>query len=140
MANELKNILENAIDGNKKVELSAITGAVDNMIGDEEIKIEMSLTPDMVFNLRSDPVLGFKVEIKDGKPSVSCDLSSEPDFSIDIPQGTLKAMISGEKDVMTPFMGGEIAMWQDGNLGDMQKAMDLMPLITAVADNMDLKI
>ena len=140
MANELKNILENAIDGNKKVELSAITGAVDNMIGDEEIKIEMSLTPDMVFNLKSDPVLGFKVEIKDGKPSVSCDLSSEPDFSIDIPQGTLKAMVSGEKDVMTPFMGGEIAMWQDGNLGDMQKAMDLMPLITAVADNMDLKI
>jgi len=139
MANELKNILENAIDENRKVELSAITGAVDNMIGEEEIKIEMSLTPDMVFNLKSDPVIGFKVEIKDGKPSVSCDISSEPDFSIDIPQGTLKAMVSGEKDVMTPFMGGEIAMWQDGNLGDMQKAMDLMPLITAVADKMDLK-
>lgn len=140
MANELKNIIKTAVDGNKKVELSAFSGALENMTGDDEIKIEMSLTPDMVFNLKSDPVLGFKVEIKDGKPSVSCDLSSEPDFSIDIPQGTLKDMISGNKDVMTPFMGGEVAMWQDGKLGNMSKAMDLMPLITVVADKMDLKI
>ena len=140
MANELKDALKKAIDEKKKIELSVVTSAIDKMLEDGDIKAEMSLTPDMVFNLTSDPVIGLKVEINNGKPSLSCDLADEADFFIEVPYDTLSAIISGEKDVTSPLMGGEIAMWHEGQVGNMKKASDLLPLITAVSEKMELKV
>ncbi|MDY6964371.1 MAG: hypothetical protein SVM80_00165 [Halobacteriota archaeon] len=140
MANELKDALKKAIDEKKGIDLSVVSSAIEKMSEDDDIKTEMSLTPDMVFNISSDPVIGMKVELKGGKPSVSSGLSDEADFFMELSYGTLSAIISGERDVTTSLMGGDIAMWRDGRVGNMSKAMDLMPLITAVAEKMELKV
>lgn len=141
MAEKLKDILKTAVDEKKKVELSQMTEAVEAMVSDDkEIGKEISLAGDVVFNMVSDPVMKFRVELKDGKTSLSCDLADDPDFFIEIPFNTLEGIISGKKDVVTPFMGGEISMWKDGMVGNMAKAMDIMPIITVVAEKMELKV
>lgn len=141
MSDKLRDMLKTAIDEKKTIEPGQISGVVESMISEnQDIKDELVLTGELVFNLTSDPVLELKVEIKDGKASFSHELSKEPDFFVEIPPETLKAMISGEKDVITPLMGGEIAMWKEGVVGDMSKAMDIIPLVTALAEDMELSV
>ncbi len=141
MAEKLKDMLETAVDEGKAVESDQIRDALESLISaNQEIKDELALTSDLVFNLKSDNILGLKVELKDGKAYFDSELSETPDFFIEIPSGTLKAILTGKKDAITPLMGGEIAMWKDGTIGDMSKAMDIIPLVTAVAEGMGLSI
>jgi putative sterol carrier protein len=141
MAEELKGLLEKAVEEEKAIDIGQISKAFENVIsGDEDVKRELSLTENIVFNVTTDGIITMSVKIEDGKPSFSSDLAEKPDFFIDIQTKTLSEIMSGEKDVMTPFMGGEIAMWKEGNVGHMGKAMDILPLITVLAEKLELKI
>ena len=105
-------MIKTAIDEEKTVDAGKISEAAQSLISEnKEIQDELSLTGEIVFNVKSDPVLGLKVEIKDGKASFSSELAEQPDFFMEISSKTLKEIITGEKDAITPFMGGEIAMW-----------------------------
>jgi len=105
---------------------------------DTEIKNELAATEDMTFNVKAGNILETCVKIKKGKISLSPGLSEERDFFIDIPTRELLRLMTGEEDPMAGFMGGSIAMWRDGDEGDMTKAMSVLPLISVVLEKLGL--
>lgn len=113
---------------------------IDKMTSsDVEIKNELAATEDMTFNVKAGNIAEMCVEIKEGKISLSPGLASERDFFIDVPTGKLWRIMSGEEDAMSGFIGGGIAMWRDGDEGDMTKAISILPLITVVLEKLGLE-
>ena len=140
MSDELKELLKGAIEEKKEVSTDDIAQEVERIVSeDEEVKKEISLTENMVFNVKIGDTIEMGVKIKDDELSID-GVSDEPDFFIDIPKKTLSEIISGEKDVMSPFMSGEIVMWREGKAGDASKAMDILPLITTFTEKLGLKM
>lgn len=105
---------------------------------DEEIKNELAMTEDMTFNLKAGNILEMCVEIKGGKMSLSPGLAEERDFFVDVPAERFLRILSGDEDAMSGLMGGGIAMWREGDEGDMTKAISILPLITVVAEKLKL--
>jgi len=139
MLDKLKELLKDIIE-EKKGTTDDIAKEIERIVkDDEEVKKEISLTEDMVFNVKIGDTIKMGMRIKNGELSVD-DVSDEPDFFIDIPKKTFSEIISGKKDVMSPFMGGEIVMWREGVTGDASKAMDILPLITTFAEKLELKV
>jgi len=140
MSGGLKELLKEAIEEGKTLDVDKIAKEVKKMVSeDEEVKKEITLTEEMVFNVKIGDTIKMGMKIKGDELSVD-DVSDEPDFFIDIPKKTLSEIISGEKDVMSPFMGGEIVMWREGEAGDASKAMDILPLITIFTEKVGLKM
>ena len=106
---------------------------------DAEIKNELAATEDMTFNVKAGNILEMCVKIKKGKIALSPGLAEERDFFIDVPTGELLRLMTGEEDAISGFMGGGIAMWRDGDEGDMTKAMSILPLITVVLEKLGLE-
>ncbi|RZN67302.1 MAG: hypothetical protein EF807_07695 [Candidatus Methanolliviera hydrocarbonicum] len=139
MPDRLKELLKDATE-EKEVTADDIAKEVERIVSeDEEIKKEISLTEEMIFNVKIGDTIEIGVKINGDELSVD-GASDEPDFFIDIPLKILSEIISGEKDVMSPFMGGEIVMWREGEAGDASKAMDILPLITIFTEKLGLKI
>jgi len=139
MPDGLKELLKDAIE-EKEVTADDIAKEVERIVSEnEEIKKEISLTEEMIFNVKIGDTIEIGVKINGDELSVD-GVSDEPDFFIDISLKILSEIISGEKDVMSPFMGGEIVMWREGEAGDASKAMDILPLITIFTEKLGLKI
>jgi hypothetical protein len=139
MPDGLKELLKDATE-EKEVTADDIAKEVERIVSeDEEIKKEISLTEEMIFNVKIGDTIEIGVKINGDELSVD-GVSDEPDFFIDISPKILSEIISGEKDVMSPFMGGEIVMWREGEAGDASKAMDILPLITIFTEKLGLKI
>ena len=139
MPDGLKELLKDAIE-EKEVTADDIAKEVERIVSeDEEIKKEISLTEEMIFNVKIGDTIEIGVKINGNELSVD-GASDEPDFFIDISLKILSEIISGEKDVMSPFMGGEIVMWREGEAGDASKAMDILPLITIFTEKVGLKM
>jgi putative sterol carrier protein len=141
MAEELKGVFEKAVREGKAIDLDQLEKVVEKMISeDEEVRNEFSMTRDTLFNVEVEDILSMSTKIEGGKPSFSPDLAEDRDFYIVVPKRTLSQILAGEKDVMTPFMGGEIRMWREGDVGNMANATDILPLITILAEKLELKI
>lgn len=105
---------------------------------DGDIKNELAMTEEMSFNLKAGNMIGTQVRIRDGGVSYSPGLAGERDFFIDIPEPKLFRIMRGQEDVMSGLMGGGIEMWREGEEGDMEKAQDLLPLVTLVLAKLKL--
>jgi len=113
---------------------------IERMISsDVEIRNELAAVEDMTFNLKAGNILEMCVKIKEGKISLSPGLAEERDFFIDVPTRELLRLMTGEEDAMSGFMGGGIAMWRDGDEGDMTKSIGILPLITVVLEKLGLE-
>jgi len=106
---------------------------------DGEVKNELAATEDMTFNLKLGNIAEMAVQIKDGKISFNPGLSKERDFFIEMSMEKLLRILSGKDDALSGFMGGSIEMWREGDEGDMEKAQNLLPLLTVVLEKLKLE-
>ena len=111
---------------------------------DEEVKGELAMTEDMIFNLNvtgSDGnIAEMRVDIKDGNISFNPGQAEEKHFIMDISTEKLLRIMSGEDDAISGFMGGGIEMWrEETDESNAMKVLSLMPLITLVAQKLKLE-
>lgn len=106
---------------------------------DGEVKKELAATEDMTFNVKLGNIAEMAVQIKDGKIFFNPGLSQERDFFIEMSTEKLLRILSGKDDALSGFMGGGIEMWREGDEGNMEKAQDLLPLLTVVLEKLKLE-
>jgi hypothetical protein len=134
----LKDLIESIAEGEtvKKEELARAIG--DAVSEDEEVRREISLTEDMIFNLKlGDVEVGVQIE---GKVLSIHEPFKGPDLSIEFPQKILSEMVSGKRDLVSLLMGGDIITWREGEPYDASKLNLLVPLMTSFARKLDLVV
>ena len=139
MPDGLKELLKDAIE-EKEVTADDIAREVKRIASeDEEIKKEISLMEEMIFNVKIGDTIEIGVKINGDELSVD-GISDEPDFFIDIPLKILSEMLLGDRDVTSSLMGGDIVTWREGEVYDASKLNLLVPLIMSFARELKLKI
>ncbi|VUT26577.1 MAG: hypothetical protein MOIL_01618 [Candidatus Methanolliviera sp. GoM_oil] len=139
MPDGLKELLKDAIE-EKEVTADDIAREVERIASeDEEIKKEISLTEEMIFNVKIGDTIEIGVKINGDELSVD-GISDEPDFFIDISPKILSEMLSGERDVISSLMGGDIVTWREGEVYDASKLNLLVPLMMSFARALKFKI
>ena len=139
MPDGLKELLKDAIE-EKEVTADDIAREVERIASeDEEIKKEISLTEEMIFNVKIGDTIEMGVKINGDDLSVD-GISDEPDFFIDISAKILSEMLSGDRDVISSLMGGDIVTWREGEVYDASKLNLLVPLMMSFARDLKFKM
>ena len=139
MPDRLKELLKDATE-EKEVTADDIAKEVERIVSeDEEIKKEISLTEEMIFNVKIGDTIEIGMRIKGDELSVD-GVSDEPDFFIDISPKILSEMLLGDRDVTSSLMGGDIVTWREGEVYDASKLNLLVPLMMSFARELKFKI
>ncbi|RZN66481.1 MAG: hypothetical protein EF807_08485 [Candidatus Methanolliviera hydrocarbonicum] len=139
MPDRLKELLKDATE-EKEVTADDIAKEVERIVSeDEEIKKEISLTEEMIFNVKIGDTIEIGVKINGDELSVD-GVSDEPDFFIDISPKILSEMLSGDRDVISSLMGGDIVTWREGEVYDASKLNLLVPLMMSFARKLEFRI
>lgn len=139
MPDGLKELLKDAIE-EKEVTADDIAKEVERIASeDEEIKKEISLTEEMIFNVKIGDTIEMGVKINGDGLSVD-GISDEPDFFIDISPKILSEILSGDRDVISSLMGGDIVTWREGEAYDASKLNLLVPLMMSFARELKFKM
>ncbi|MFX1451152.1 MAG: hypothetical protein ACFFCM_09945 [Promethearchaeota archaeon] len=115
---------------------------IQKLLTDKEIKYELSLTPDVRFNLSiGNKTLG--VEIKEGNLNFRSDAFKPPDesfdFSVEVPLNLIPKLFTGEENLMVELMAGErIKLWREKQPYNAEKLFELMPLLSIALEKLNL--
>jgi len=145
---QLGNLLEKRLPEMEEVDtkkgtnfiLKYLPQIVEKVVSsDGEVRTELVATEDMTFNLRLGNIAEMAVQIKDGRISFSPGLVQERDFFIHMSTEKLLRILSGKDDAISGFIGGGIEMWREGDEGNMEKAQNLLPLLTVFLEKLKLE-
>ena len=117
--------------------LNTLPKFTEKMLADEDIKYELSLTPDLAFNLKiGENSVG--IQIKDGNLSVGTGIE-QPDFFIELSIQILGKIFTGEENLMQELMAGErIKLWREQEPYNASKLLELTPLLSLILDKLNL--
>ncbi len=135
---EINGDIENLSD----VLANSFTIFIQNLLQDEEIRYELSLTPNMTFNLSiGESAMG--VEIKDGTINFRAEPFKWPDepldFLVEIHLDIIPKIFTGKENLMVELMAGErIKLWREKQPYDAGKLFELMPLLSIALEKLNL--
>ncbi len=140
LQNRLSEIAEIDVKKGTDFALKYLPQVVEKVVSsDGEVRSDLEATEDMTFNLKLGNMAAMTVQIKDGRLSFSPGLAQERDFFIEMSTEKLLRILSGKEDALSGFMGGSIAMWREGDEGNMEKAQSLLPFLAVFLEKLRLE-